>query len=93
MVLSIWVKNLVITFWILISKKDFILINIWAILISLKNNYQTGKSITVSWSIKKINGKDYEYALRVWNKLEMKTMKKYHDLNLKCDVFFLADVF
>ena len=77
----------------MISKKDFILINKWAILKSLKNNYQTGKSITVSWSIKKIHGKDYECALRVWNKLEMKTMKKYHDLNLKSDVFFLGDAF
>ena len=29
----------------------------------------------------------------VWKKFEMKTMKDYHDLYLKCDVSLLADVF
>ena len=35
----------------------------------------------------------YEHDLSVWNKFEMKTMKDYHDLYLKCDVPLLADVF
>ena len=42
---------------------------------------------------KKINDKEYEHVLNVWNKFEMKTMKDYHDLYLKYDVLFLADVF
>ena len=29
----------------------------------------------------------------VWNKFEMKTMKDYHNLYLKCDILFLVDVF
>ena len=35
---------------------------------------------------RKINGKEYEHDLNVWNKFEMKTMKDYHDLYLKHDV-------
>ena len=42
---------------------------------------------------KKISNKEYERDLKVWNKFQMKTMKDYYDLNLKCDVLLLADVF
>ena len=31
-------------------------------------------------------------SFNVWNKFEMKTMKDYHNLYLKCDVFLLTDV-
>ena len=41
----------------------------------------------------KISGKKYEHFLKVWHKFEMKAMKDYHDLYLKCDVFLLSDVF
>ena len=41
---------------------------------------------------KKLIGKEYEYVLNVWQKCEVKTMKVYHDLYLKCDVLLLADV-
>ena len=42
---------------------------------------------------KKISDKEYDQVFNVWNKFEMKTMKDYHDLYLKCDVLLLADVF
>ena len=41
---------------------------------------------------RKIIGKEYENLLIGWNKAEVKTMKDYHDLYLKCDVLLLADV-
>ena len=41
---------------------------------------------------KKLSGKEYEYVLNVWQKCEVKTMKVYQDLYLKCDVLLLADV-
>ena len=42
---------------------------------------------------KKITEKEYELVLKVWNVFEMKTMKNYHNLFLKCDVLLLADLF
>ena len=33
------------------------------------------------------------YVFKVWNTFEMKTMKDYHDLYLKCDVLLLTNVF
>ena len=41
---------------------------------------------------KKISDKECEHVLKVWDKFEMKTIKDYHDLCLKCDVLLLADV-
>ena len=35
----------------------------------------------------------YEHVIKVWNRLEMKMMKNYQDLHLKCGVLLLADVF
>ena len=35
---------------------------------------------------KRISNKEYDNVLKVWNKFEMKTVKDYHDLYLKCDV-------
>ena len=56
------------------------------------NNYQ-GKKFYSFLTSKKISNKAHEHLLKVWNKFEMKTMKDYHDLYLKCDVLLLADVF
>ena len=42
---------------------------------------------------KKNSDKKYEHVLKVSNKLEMKTIKDYHNLYLKCDVLLLPDVF
>ena len=41
----------------------------------------------------KITDKEYKHVINVWKKFEMKTMKDYHDLYLKCDVLLSADVF
>ena len=55
---------------------------------------QTGKSeFYSSLSGKGIGEKGYQHFLKVWNIFEMKTMKDYHDLYLKCNVLLLADVF
>ena len=39
---------------------------------------------------KTVSDKEYDHALKVWNKSKMKTMKDYYELYLKCDVLFLA---
>ena len=44
-------------------------------------------------TVEKISDKEYEHVLKVWNKFEVKTMKDYHSLYLKCDVLLLEDVF
>ena len=33
-----------------------------------------------------IGDKEYEHVIKNWNKLEIKSMKDYYDLCLKCDV-------
>ena len=42
---------------------------------------------------KKIRDKEYQHVLKVWNESEMKIMKDFYDLYLKCEVLLLADVF
>ena len=42
---------------------------------------------------RKISGKEYKYALNVWEKFETKTMKDYHNLYLKFDVLLLGGLF
>ena len=55
----------------------------------LPNNEKFYNSLTN----RKINSEKHEHVLNVWNNFEMKTMKDYHDLYLKCDILYLADVF
>ena len=47
----------------------------------------------ISLTGRKISDKEYEHGLNVWNQFEIKTMKYYHELYLKCDVLLLAGVF
>ena len=35
----------------------------------------------------------FDHVLKVWNKFEMKMMKYYHELYLKCEVLLFTDVF
>ena len=39
---------------------------------------------------KKVNDKDYEHVLKVWDRSEMKIIKYYHGLYIKYDVTLLA---
>ena len=41
----------------------------------------------------KISDKEYEYSLKFLDRFEIKTMKKYYNLYLKCEVLLLPDVF
>ena len=45
-----------------------------------------------SLTYRKLSHKEYEHVLIVSKKFEMKTMKYYHDLFLKCDILLLADM-
>ena len=40
-----------------------------------------------------ISDKEYEYANKIWNTLNIKNLGEYHDLYLQLDTVLLADVF
>ena len=42
---------------------------------------------------KKIDNKEYEHVLKVWDTFKIEKMKNYHNFHLKCDVLLLANVF
>ena len=42
---------------------------------------------------RKIGDKEYEQALKICDKFEIRKMKDYNDLYLKCVVYLLGDVF
>ena len=69
--------------------------SIWTILKSekFKEQWSSKEKFNSSLTGKKNRYKEYDQGLNVWNKFEMKTIKKYHGLYLKCDVLLLADVF
>ena len=58
---------------------------------SLKNDYLCFSK--KDYYVLCISKKDYLHANNVWNMFKMNTMGGYHDLYLKTDVLFLADVF
>ena len=56
-----------------------------------KEEMPSKESFYSSLTDRKINDKEYEHVLNVWNKFEMKTMKDSHDLYLKCDGLYLKN--
>ena len=40
-----------------------------------------------------ISDKEYEYAKKFWNTLNIKNLSEYHDLYVQLDTTLLADVF
>ena len=60
---------------------------------NIKEEFPSKEKFYSSLTDRKITGKEYEHVHKVWKKFEMKTMKEYHNLYLKCDVFLIADVF
>ena len=67
--------------------------NIWMTLKSLKKKFRSKKKIYSSLTGRKASDKEHQHVHNIWNRFEMKAMKCYHDLHLKCDVLLLADVF
>ena len=59
----------------------------------LKEQLRSKEKFYSSLTGKRINDKEYEHVLKVWNKFEMKKMKDYHDLYLKGDLLLLAKTF
>ena len=42
---------------------------------------------------KRTSDEIYEHFFKIWDIFQIKTMKNYHDLYLKCDVLLLSNVF
>ena len=60
---------------------------------NFKGELPRKEKFSSSLTDRKISGNEYEHVLNVWNKFEVKQMKYYHDLYLKCDVLLLTDLF
>ena len=60
---------------------------------SLKEELSSKEKFYSSLTGKKNSDKEYEYLLKVWDKLDIKTIKDYLDWHLKCTVLLLTDVF
>ena len=61
---------------------------------NFKEEFPSKEKFYSSLTDRKISDREYEeYVLNVWNKFEIKVMKDYHALYLKCDLLLLGDVF
>ena len=58
-----------------------------------KDNYFSKETFYSSLTDRKISDKECKHVLNDWKKFEIKTMKDYQDLYLKCDVLLSANVF
>ena len=80
-------------FKIQLSKKVFYLYRYKSNSEEFKQQLPCKEKIYRSLTGNKISDKEYKHVLNVGNIFEIKTMKDYHDLYLKCNVLLLADVF
>ena len=58
-----------------------------------KEEFPSNETFPSLLTSKDISDKKYEAVLKIWDRIEMKFKKDYHDLLKKCDVLLLADVF
>ena len=56
----------------------------------LKEQLSSKEKFYSSLTSKKVSDKECQNVSKVWNKFEMKTMKDYHNLYLKCHVLLLV---
>ena len=77
----------------LVEQRDFTLMDIWVILRSLKENILAKISFIVLWLIAKLVTENMNMFLMFEINVEMKMVKDYHDLYLKCVTLLLANVF
>ena len=77
----------------LVKQKGFYLYEYMTDFEKFKEQLSSKEKFYNSLTGSNISDKEYDHVLNVWNKFKMKTMKDYHDLNLKSDVLLLADVF
>ena len=77
----------------LVKQKDFYPFEYMSDSEKFKEGLPNKENFYSSLTHRKISDKEYEHVLNVWKKFEMKTMKDYHNLYLKCDILLLADVF
>ena len=77
----------------LVKKKGFYPFEYMNDFEKIKEKLPNKEKLYSSLTGKKVNNKEYDHVLKVWKKFEMKTMKYYHDLYLKCVVLLVADVF
>ena len=59
----------------------------------MKHHYQIKNLFYSTLRNSNVTDQDYEHAINVWNKFNMKTFGDYHDIYLKSDVLLLADIF
>ena len=95
MILSIWVKNLIVKYKVLnsLKQKRFSPYEYMSSFEKFKEKLPDQNEFYSSLSGKEIGDKEYQHVLKVWNKFGMKPMKDSHDLHLNCDVLLLANVF
>ena len=77
----------------LIKQKGFYPYEYMSIFEKFKEHFPSKEEIYSSLAGKKNSDKENDHVLKDWNKFEMKKMKDYHDLYLKCDVLLLAGEF